>query len=471
MFLLPCDNPFRLSQFHKMTCTDAIIAVGNNIVGPSYISKTVIIPILKVLLNTGIDEVTKAAINDYLDTDRIDSENYVKLGVALKNDITAKELFDKSCESIDLFVSSKKHLRCVTNICDTKSSNSSKKVTLSQPTKRVKLLETGSETELGSDEVMGSSNSTSGVGKDAQFILDNINPQFAQLSNAIASMSQLIAANNEKFEKNAARLDKVEDLIVSESDKLRTFMSKTNESEAYLEERLSRFEERLSKIEERPLEAEAKLTDEEEFIQMIGRQENMRRKVERLRNRLEFIVAPNNFEQFIQKDDRNSEASSFIDKTKVELYLKSTFDEKCTLTNVAKSYMRGKKHVIIITFKFPNDTVKILNERKKLRVNKTDSTQNNSIQRILDKEDQKLFAFMVEMVKNKELSDVTITKGGFICISKGTDYRTLIDSNEVLYVKRNGLSSEDFAKLKCRSHFINSHIKLVCTPNRYLSEH
>ena len=154
----------------------------------------------------------------------------------------------------------------------------------------------------------------------------------------------------------------------------------------------------------------------------------------------------------------------------VEEYLRLTFGGKFPLNHVADSYIRGKKSVIILTFKYANDTHKIIAERKKLKKD-LDSTRNNSLQRVLSRDHQKIFSLLIDKVKLRQLADVSVTKSGFISVSKGTEYRTILDINEAHYIIQNSdLEIEEFAKLKDPGYFVNSNFKLVKTPVKFQRE-
>ena len=263
------------------TCLEVFSEIGIQDVSMNYIARSTIWPVLKIIAdkNTNIGEDTRAALLQFIGTDtNIVAADFTKLAGIIEQDCTAKDMLNKACEPKAIFIKSKLNVAKIMSILNGPCQLSSSK-------KRAKLLDSDHERENPLDDISCSF--------DAQYILNNLNPQLQALTSSIASISKLCEQNNKNFMINSKRLDKVEDEAKAEKDKLDTHILKNRVERSEIEEKFCRLEERLSAMEENSREMSncTVLSDVEEYIKMISRQEETRAKVDKNRNRLELIVA------------------------------------------------------------------------------------------------------------------------------------------------------------------------------------
>jgi len=438
---------------------------------PKALAKSVIRPILQAIKVFNIKQETKDAIDSFIES-VITDDDIVSLGNALKVDDVAANWLNLQIAKSDLFVKSSQSNKNVMKILEDSVSSSSK--THSSPSitnkrKRVCLLN-GSNT---SDDEIELINSTAPeMSHDSKLILASVNEMnsnFIKLQDSMNQLTQFCSVTSQKFSAYDEKFEKVDLTMTNQEARINDLNIKMISNNNDQSQILARFEERISQLEGRTYDGE-EFNEDEEYVAMLGRTEDSRRKVDRLKNKIEVLLTDDSLPGLQLAGGNHSKASSTIDPAKMADLFRKTFGKTMNIVHCQNTFVRGKKNVCVTTLKYPSDATDMLKVRNKFKIH-ADSTRNNSIQRTLDKEAQKVYSHLIDLVKDNKLKEVSISKTGFICISVGNTFRMVLDVNEAWYIKRNGgISEDDLKNLKNGIKFVTSRKKLVNVPARYLRE-
>jgi len=321
------------------------------------------------------------------------------------------------------------------------------------------------------DEKMLRNSTVPELSNDSKIILNTMSAEFSKLTATMQQLTDFCGAASKKFTAYDEKFVNVDSEISKHEVRINDLNINLIKNKNDQTELFARFEERLSQLEAKSFESIDKLDDDEEYVAMLGRTEDTRRKVDRIKNKIEVLITEDNLSGLRLDGSEFTKFSSTIDPAKLASLFRTTFNKSMTVSHCQKTFIRGKKHVCIATMKFASDVADMLKVRNKFKAT-ADSTKNNSIQRPLDKESQKVYAHLIDLVKSNKLKEVSISKAGFMCISVGDTFRLILDPNEAWYIKRNGgISEEDLKNLKNGIKFVTSARKLVNVPARYLREY
>ena len=144
-------------------------------------------------------------------------------------------------------------------------------------------------------------------------------------------------------------------------------------------------------------------------------------------------------------------------------------DPKITyLETEGKPFVRGKKWITPIKLRNLIDVEKVLENRTKLKIDRTDSKNNTSIGRRLGMEAQKIHSVCIDMKTAGKIDSVNISKRGYINIMKGEARLTVFDRTSAFYLNDLVTIEEETIKdLMSGDKFVTSNLKLKDKPARF----
>jgi len=146
-------------------------------------------------------------------------------------------------------------------------------------------------------------------------------------------------------------------------------------------------------------------------------------------------------------------------------WILKVYKKKYTILYCQTAFKRGAKFVIVITFKFIDDADQALKNRSTaLKLHPNNSTENCALQPRLEATEQKIFTKLLQRVKDDKLTQVSISKRGFINVKLGEQYRIITDINEGHFFIENDPTPDHFTKLTAKTHFVNSAYQLMDVP-------
>ena len=180
----------------------------------------------------------------------------------------------------------------------------------------------------------------------------------------------------------------------------------------------------------------------EEYFQALSRQNEIKASADKMILKLEICCVPDSAKRFAidGQAPTDNPADMKFDQQKLLRHLNTTLlnqpgQIKITWLEIdGKAFVRGKKWVIPFKLKNLADIEKVLANRSKLKIDKTDSKNNDSIGRRLGTEAQKIHSVCVDLKTAGKIDSVNISRRGYINIMKGTARLTVFDRTQAFYL-------------------------------------
>ena len=212
-----------------------------------------------------------------------------------------------------------------------------------------------------------------------------------------------------------------------------------------------------------------------EYIHMIQRKEVTARCTSKVLKQLELVATVETIKTNLHDQSKakgNANSKFVICPTKLKNFINTTMkipkDKKIQFVTPGRITKRGPKYAILMTFRFLNDVQYILDNRKAFKIDQ-DSKKNCSIVKPLAESLQKYHSLLAELKRDDVIDHLNVTKAGNLCIGKDENFRTMKDTNEVLYFYKDqsNITKEIIECLNSGLYFVDSLLLLLEVPKRF----